>query len=74
MALEDDGNERYRDKGTVSSAEAREWYQKAYDKGFQDALHCFAHWRDGVQYVGMTGMTLKAAIQSRQALHTYDLP
>lgn len=45
-----------------------------YDKGFQDALHCFAHWMDGDQYVGTTGLTLKQAIADRHSLHTYNPP
>jgi hypothetical protein len=45
-----------------------------YDKGFQDALHCFAYWKDGVQYVGTTGMDLERALRIRHELHAYDLP
>ncbi len=48
--------------------------QSAYDKGFQDALRCFAHWRDGAEFVGTCGMTLARAIEERHRLHTYDPP
>lgn len=45
-----------------------------YDKGYQDALHCFAHWKDGEQYVGTCGLKLKDAIADRHSLHTYNPP
>ena len=45
-----------------------------YDKGFMDALVNFAHWKDGDQYVGTTGLTLKQAIADRHSLHTYNPP
>jgi hypothetical protein len=32
-----------------------------YAIGFAQAIKCFAHWRDGTQYVGTTGTTLKDA-------------
>jgi hypothetical protein len=28
----------------------------------RDGIHRYAHWRDGVQYVGTTGRTLKQAL------------
>lgn len=33
-----------------------------YKQGFIDGLTCYAWWKDGVQYVGTTGKTLKEAI------------
>jgi len=34
-----------------------------YKQGFIDGLSCYAWWKDGVQYVGTTGKTLKEAIE-----------
>ena len=36
---------------------------RAYYDGVRDGLEQYAHWRDGVQYVGTTGRTLKEAIE-----------
>lgn len=36
---------------------------KAYYLGLREGLKMYAHWKDGVQYVGTTGKTLKEAIQ-----------
>lgn len=36
---------------------------KAYYLGLREGLNMYAHWKDGVQYVGTTGKTLKEAIQ-----------
>jgi len=36
---------------------------RAYYQGKRDGLELYAHWRDGVQYVGTTGHTLKQAIE-----------
>lgn len=35
--------------------------RNAYVAGYQDSLRTYAHWKDGVQYVGSTGKSLKAA-------------
>lgn len=35
---------------------------KMYYIGLREGVSMFAHWRDGVQYVGTTGKTLKEAI------------
>ena len=37
---------------------------QAYYEGLRDGIHRYAHWRDGVQYVGTTGRTLKQALES----------
>nr|WP_277611323.1 YqaJ viral recombinase family protein [Microbulbifer celer] len=34
-----------------------------YQRGYIDGLKAFAHWKDGTQYVGTSGKTLKQAIQ-----------
>lgn len=34
-----------------------------YEQGYIDGLTAFAWWKDGVQYVGTTGMTLEQAIR-----------
>ena len=35
---------------------------RAYYKGLREGVSNYAYWRDGVQYVGTTGRTLKEAI------------
>ena len=35
---------------------------RAYYQGMRDGVERFAWWRDGIQYVGTTGRTLKEAI------------
>lgn len=35
---------------------------KAYYEGMKEGLWRYAHWKDGVQYVGNMGTTLKDAI------------
>lgn len=37
---------------------------QVYHKGLRDGIHQYAHWRDGVQYVGTTGRTLQQALDS----------
>ena len=36
---------------------------RAYYQGRRDGINLYAHWRDGVQYVGTTGCTLKQALE-----------
>lgn len=36
---------------------------QAYYKGLVDGVSYYAHWKDGVQYVGTTGKTLKKALE-----------
>jgi hypothetical protein len=35
---------------------------RAYYQGLRDGIRHYAHWRDGVQYVGTTGRTLDEAL------------
>ena len=35
---------------------------RAYYKGVREGVAMYAHWRDGVQYVGTTGRTLQQAL------------
>lgn len=35
---------------------------KRYYSGLKDGVQMYAHWKDGVQYVGTTGKTLRTAI------------
>jgi len=35
---------------------------KAYHEGVREGLEMYAHWKDGVQYVGTCGKTLKQAL------------
>ena len=43
-----------------------------YKKGFIDGLTAFAHWKDGTQYVGTSGTTLKQAIKEVKETWNYD--
>ena len=45
--------------------------KQIYDKGFVDGLKTFAHWKDGEQYVGTTGTTLKKAIANKEEIFNY---
>ena len=36
---------------------------RAYYDGVRQGIEMYAHWRDGTQYVGTTGRTLKEAIE-----------
>ena len=35
---------------------------RAYYQGRRDGISLYAHWKDGVEYVGTTGRTLKEAL------------
>ena len=35
---------------------------RAYHEGLREGLEMYAHWKDGVQYVGTCGKTLKQAL------------
>lgn len=37
---------------------------RAYYRGLRDGVSRFAYWKDGVQYVGTTGRTLREALTS----------
>ena len=39
---------------------------RAYYKGVREGVTMYAHWQDGVQYVGTTGRTLHQAIAELQ--------
>lgn len=36
---------------------------KAYYNGIREGIEQYAHWKDGVQYVGTSGTTLKKALE-----------
>ena len=46
--------------------------QSLYKKGFIDGMKCFAHWKNGVEYVGTSGKLLKDAIDEIEILWNYD--
>lgn len=48
--------------------------RKDYDEGFKDGLKAFAHWKDGIEYVGTTGWTLKKAIEKLSSTWNYYPP
>jgi hypothetical protein len=37
----------------------RDYHNSIYTKGYLDSLYDFAHWRDGVMYVGSCGLRYK---------------
>ncbi len=39
-------------------------FESGYKKGYIDGLTGYAWWKDGIQYVGTSGTTLKAAIEA----------
>ena len=42
-----------------------------YKQAFIDGITCFAWWKDGIQYVGTAGTTLKKAIEEVEASWNY---
>lgn len=42
-----------------------------YKRGFIDGMTTFAHWKDGTQYVGTCGKTLKKAIEEVEDLFNF---
>jgi len=57
--------------GDLSIKEQESVDNRDYDRGFRDALKCFAHWKNGKQYVGTCGQTLTDAIANRRKLSYY---
>jgi len=55
----------------MTEQEIAKGLQNTYKLGFIDGLRCFAHWKDGVEYVGTCGKTLKEAIAEVETLGTY---
>ena len=50
----------------IDSAVKQEWQNTkavAYKEGVKSGIRRFAWWRDGVEYVGTSGTTLKKAIE-----------
>ncbi len=47
---------------------------EAYEQGLEDGLRCFAWWKDGVEYVGTCGTTLKQALENKKGLFVYLPP
>lgn len=51
---------------------------RAYYQGRREGVSLYAHWRDGVQYVGTTGRTLKEALayidqQEAEVMSRFDM-
>jgi hypothetical protein len=67
-SFENIGKDPVENKINEMAAEQR---RASYDQGFIDGVRCFAWWKDGVEYVGTTGMTLKEAIEQRAKLFGY---
>ncbi len=43
-----------------------------YKQAFIDGLIAYAWWKDGVQYVGTSGTTLKEAIENVEKIWNYN--
>ena len=41
-------------------------HEKLYRKGYEDGLSAYAWWKDGIQYVGTCGTTLKQALKEAE--------
>jgi hypothetical protein len=48
--------------------------EEAYKKGFEDGLTAYAWWKDGTQFVGSCGTTLKEAKTKADESWNYDPP
>jgi hypothetical protein len=46
---------------------------QAYYKGLREGVEKFAWWKDGTQYVGTTGSTLKSVLQDIDSFEADDL-
>jgi hypothetical protein len=46
---------------------------RSFYQGLRQGVQMYAHWRDGVQYVGTTGKTLRDAIKHIDELEEKDL-
>lgn len=46
---------------------------RSYYQGLREGVALYAHWKDGVQYVGTTGRTLKMAIEKIDKEEEEDL-
>jgi hypothetical protein len=46
---------------------------RAYYQGLREGVEKFAWWRDGTQYVGTTGSTLKNVLQDIDSFEADDL-
>jgi len=57
---------------TELNEKLNEALEKLYRRGFIDGMKTFAYWKDGVQYVGTTGMMLSEAIEHIDSLTYYN--
>ena len=46
--------------------------REIYKQGFIDGLRAYAWWKDGTEWVGTCGTTLKQAITKADASYNYD--
>ncbi|KKK71508.1 hypothetical protein LCGC14_2913250 [marine sediment metagenome] len=51
------------DVNNVASASFDSGYKNGHRDGYRDGLRAYAWWKDGVQYVGTCGITLKQALK-----------
>jgi hypothetical protein len=61
---------RHPDEDAVMDAPTAE--DEIYRRGFEDGVTAYAHWKDGVQYVGTTGRRLVDAIAEDKIERTWN--
>lgn len=48
-----------------NSEDFRKFTNYTHRSGVEEGIRAYAHWKDGIQYVGTTGMTLKEALADK---------
>jgi len=48
--------------------------KKIYTDGYKDGLYAFAHWKDGVQYVGTCGTLLNEVLDNPERVFNFNPP
>lgn len=56
---------------STTEEEPEDFEMKGYDRGFMDGLRAYAINKDGKQWVGSCGTTLKEAIEKRKECWSY---
>jgi hypothetical protein len=60
---------------TVTLEEMHEQMDKQYQRGYEDGLRAFAHWKDGVEMVGTSSeRPLKQVLQNIKETWNYSPP
>lgn len=57
----------------MTTRELAERTTQSFYQGLRQGVQMYAHWKDGVQYVGTTGKTLEKALADIAVLEEKDL-